>query len=385
MKDIKKMDKTLFFLLVVYCIFGLMMILSASSVSTVLRYNVSSNHFFVRQLAALIVAFFGGFIVLLIPTNKYKGISYLGLLGVIMLLLLVLVKGEITNNAQSWFEVGPFNLQPSEFAKTVTILFMAVFYHNLTAKNNRNLSVYLIPLSIVFIMTILIAKQPDWGSAVILLAISGLTFLSVPIIRKNFWKIAQLGMIGVFLIVCILLFTGNKLLSKEQMSRFNFQSPCTRYQEDTGYQVCNGLIAISNGGLLGTGLGQSTQKYMYLPESHTDFIFPIICEELGAIVGAFVILGYGFILLRMYKIAKDADNLRTSIIAYGAFWYFAFHIIINLLGVLALIPLTGVPLPFLSYGGSYTLNAVLMIFCVERVAIENKKNKFNREMAKIQG
>ena len=143
------------------------------------------------------------------------------------------------------------------------------------------------------------------------------------------------------------------------------------------------LTGISNGGLSGVGLGQSTQKYMYLPESHTDFIFPIICEELGAVIGALVIIGYGFMLLRIYRIAKCADNLRTSLIAYGAFWYFALHILVNLLGVLALIPLTGVPLPFLSYGGSYTLNAILMIFCVERVAIENKKNRFNREMSKI--
>jgi cell division protein FtsW (lipid II flippase) len=122
---------------------------------------------------------------------------------------------------------------------------------------------------------------------------------------------------------------------------------------------------------------------MYLPESHTDFIFPIVCEELGAVFGALIIVGYGVILLRIYRIAKSADNLRTSIIAYGAFWYFALHIIINLLGILALIPLTGVPLPFLSYGGSYTLNAIVLIFVVERVAIENKKNKLTREIAKI--
>lgn len=383
MKDIKKIDKTLLVMTIIYSIFGLMMILSASSASTVLRYQVSSNHFFVRQLIVLIAAYIVGFIVLLIPTRKYKGIAYLGVIGIFFLLILVLVKGKITNNAQSWFAIGPFNLQPSEFAKTVLILFSAVYYHNLTYSNNKNLSLYFIPLCIDLVMTFLIAKQPDWGSAAILIAISGLTFLSVPMIKKNMSKIMKLGMIGVVLVGMVLMFKGGDIFTSEKLSRFNFKSPCTRYREDTGYQVCNGLIAISNGGLFGVGLGQSTQKYMYLPESHTDFIFPIICEELGAIVGVIVIIGYGIMLLRMYKIAKSADNLRTSLIAYGAFWYFALHIIVNLLGVLALIPLTGVPLPFLSYGGSYTLNAILMIFCVERVAIENKKNRFNREMAKI--
>ena len=378
MKDIKKLDKILFIMTLIYSVFGLMMILSASSASTVLRYQVSSNHFFIRQLIVLIAAYVAGFIVLLIPTRKYKGIAYLGTIGIVFLLLLVLVKGEITNNAQSWFAIGPFNLQPSEFAKTVLILFSAVFYHNLTYSNNKNLSLYFIPLCIDLAITILIAKQPDWGSAAILLAISGLTFLSVPMIKRNMSKIIKLGSIGIVLVGSILLFKGGDIFTSEKLSRFNYKNPCTRYREDTGYQVCNGLIAISNGGLLGVGLGQSTQKYMYLPESHTDFIFPIICEELGALIGVIVILGYGIILLRMYKIAKSADNLRTSLIAYGAL-----HIIVNLLGVLALIPLTGVPLPFLSYGGSYTLNAILMIFCVERVAIENKKNKFNREMAKL--
>ncbi|MBQ6840955.1 MAG: FtsW/RodA/SpoVE family cell cycle protein [Bacilli bacterium] len=383
MKDIKKIDKTLLILTIIYSVFGLMMILSASSASTVLRYQVSSNHFFIRQLIVLILAYIVGFVILFIPTKKYKFISYAGTIGVFFLLVLVLVKGEITNNAQSWFAIGPFNLQPSEFAKTVLILFTAVFYHNLTYSNQRNLSLYFIPLCIDLVMTFLIAKQPDWGSAAILLAISGLTFLSVPMIMKNISKIMKLGLIAVVLVGGVLMFKGGDIFSSEKLSRFNYKSPCTRYKEDTGYQVCNGLIAISNGGLFGMGLGQSTQKYMYLPESHTDFIFPIICEELGAIIGVVVILGYGVMLLRMFKIAKSADNLRTSLIAYGAFWYFALHILVNLLGVLALIPLTGVPLPFLSYGGSYTINAILMIFCVERVAIENKKNRFNRELSKI--
>lgn len=383
MKDIKKIDKTLLVMTIIYSVFGLMMILSASSASTILRYQVSSNHFFIRQLIVLVGAYVAGFIVLFIPTRKYKGIAYLGTIGIFFLLLLVLVKGEITNNAQSWFAIGPFNLQPSEFAKTVLILFAAVFYHNLTYANQKNLSLYFIPLCVDLVMIFLIAKQPDWGSAAILLAMSGLTFLSVPMIIKNISKVMKLGLIALVLIGGVLMFKGGDILTGEKLSRFNFKNPCTRYQEDTGYQVCNGLIAISNGGLFGVGLGQSTQKYMYLPESHTDFIFPIICEELGAVIGALVIIGYGFMLIRIYRIAKSADNLRTSLIAYGAFWYFALHILVNLLGVLALIPLTGVPLPFLSYGGSYTLNAILMIFCVERVAIENKKNRFNREMSRI--
>jgi len=167
------------------------------------------------------------------------------------------------------------------------------------------------------------------------------------------------------------------------LQRFQFANPCTRYTENTGYQVCNGFIAIHNGGLFGVGLGNSSQKYLYLPESHTDFIFPIIIEEWGAIVGVLLILGYMIMLYRILKIAREAENLRLSILAYGVFLYLLFHILVNLLGVLALIPLTGVPLPLLSYGGSFTLNVVIMLFVVERVNIENKTIKTKREMAEI--
>ena len=122
---------------------------------------------------------------------------------------------------------------------------------------------------------------------------------------------------------------------------------------------------------------------MYLPDSHTDFIFPIICEELGLITGIIVILGYLFMLYRINIIAKEADNVRNRTIAFGTFWYFAIHIIINLFGVLGLMPLTGIPLPFLSYGGSYTLNALILIAFVIRISIENKTAKFQKELASL--
>ena len=153
--------------------------------------------------------------------------------------------------------------------------------------------------------------------------------------------------------------------------------------DDTGYQVCNGLIAYHNGGLFGVGLGNSSQKYLYLPEAHTDFIFPILVEELGLLVGIFVLIGYILILYRILKIAKSCDNIRNFIICYGTFIYILLHLIINLAGSLALIPLTGVPLPFLSYGGSYNMNIILMCFVLQRIAIENKINEEKRQIKLI--
>ena len=153
--------------------------------------------------------------------------------------------------------------------------------------------------------------QPDWGSAAIIGAIAILTFLSVPMIKKNILKIMKIFVIGIIVLALALLYKGGNILSSNKLSRLNFKAPCTRYQEESGYQVCNALIAISNGGLFGVGLGQSSQKYLYLPESHTDMIFPIICEELGSIVGALTILLYGVILFKIFNSEYSSYLTRT--------------------------------------------------------------------------
>lgn len=383
-KLLARTDKWLLLMMFIYMILGLIMIFSSSSVSTVLRYNVNSYHFFIRQLIFLIGSLvIGFFIVLRLPTSKYRYFSSFFVLVIIVLLMGLFVYGKITNGAQGWYDLKFFSLQPSEFAKSVVIIFMAVFYNKLARKKVNNVGIYFIPLAIALLMIILVMAQPDFGGAVILGCIAFGIFMSVPIIKNNAMKVVKFLVIGVIILVVGLLYSGSEIFNNAQLRRFEFRNPCERYMEDTGYQVCNGFIAIHNGGLWGVGLGNSTQKYLYLPESHTDFIFPIIVEELGVLMGILIIFGYMFMLYRILKIAKEADNLRNSILAYGTFIYIAIHLLINLLGVLALIPLTGVPLPLLSYGGSYTINVVLMLFVVERVAIENKISKAKKEIQNI--
>ncbi len=378
---IGKMDKPLLILTILYSILGLVMILSASSVSAVLRYHVSSSHFFIRQLIFVVVAFLVGFgFVLRFPTSKYKYVTPLMVLGIGGSLIALFVYGKISGGAQSWFDLGFFSLQPSEFAKSVLIIYMAVFYSK-SLKKKKTLYYNLIPVTIAILFFVLIAMQPDLGGAVILAGITFFLFNIIPIDKKGKMKLIKVIGIGAVLIGVLLLYNGTELLNSVQMSRLEFKNPCSRYQEKTGYQVCNGFIAIHNGGVFGVGLGNSSQKYLYLPEAHTDFIFPILVEELGLIVGSLVIIGYGIILYRILKIAKMADNPRGSILAYGTFLLMLFHLIVNLMGVLALIPLTGVPLPFLSYGGSFTLNVLLMTFVVQRVAIETKTNQAKKEIA----
>ena len=380
-KLFSKMDIPLFIMVVLYVALGLVMIYSASNITAVVRYGYQPYHFFIRQAIFVLVSFFIGFLIVLrFPTRNYGALAWPLVFLLIGSLALLFVKGKIAGGAISWFDLKYFKVQPSEFAKSILVIFMAIYYNKLHYKKVKNIYAYFVPLGFAAIIIGLVFMQPDLGSAAIIAGIVFLTFISIPVVQNNIMKFIKIIAIGCILAMVAFLYSGNDFLSSIQKGRLNFRNPCSRYTDTTGYQVCNGFIAINNGGLFGVGLGNSTQKYLYLPESHTDFIFPIIVEELGLVTGIVIILGYAYILARILKIAKSSENLRCSILAYGTFWYFTLHILVNLLGVLALIPLTGVPLPFLSYGGSFTVNAIIMIFVVERVNIENKINKTKREI-----
>lgn len=383
-KVFANLNYLLLLLMVIYTAFGLLMIFSASSVSAVLRYQVPTNYFVLRQLLFMIAAYIVGFVILLVPTGSgiYKiggRFIYIGI-GALVAIFSI---GKVAGGAQSWFELGNYNLQPAEFIKVLLIVFFAVYYSNIYKKKKINLLSMLYPIGIAFVAFVLTLLQPDLGGALIIGVITALVFFSLPFGKKEKKMVRNLGIGGVVLVLLLVFVGGVQLFKSYQLTRFDFTKPCAKYSLDTGYQVCNGYIAIHNGGLTGVGLGNSTQKYLYLPEAHTDFIFPIICEELGLIVGILVVIGYFIMLITMLKIAKEADNIRNSILAYGIFCYFLVHILINLLGVLGLIPLTGVPLPFLSYGGSYNICVVLSFFILQRVHYENRDAKLRRKIESL--
>ena len=374
-----RIDKPLFITFMIMLLLGLVMIYSSSSISSVLRYNKPSYFFFEKQLIFIIGAFIVGYFIMKTPTKFYKGVAYLGLVVFSLLLISLITKRVITNNASSWYKVGFLSIQPSEFIKSFSILTMGFFYGKYFSRKDPNIIGAIIPMVVYVICAILIVLQPDLGSAAIYAGIVGAIFLSLPF-KEKYMKYVKYGsLVVVFIALYILLFHSSGL-THTQESRLNYKAPCSRYTQETGYQVCNGFIAIKNGGLFGVGLGNSTQKYLYLPESHTDFIYPIIVEELGLIIGVLVIVAYAVMLYRIYLISKNATNLRNQIICYGVFIYLALHIIINLVGITALLPLTGVPLPLLSYGGSFVINVTCMIFIVERIAYETT---YERNLEKI--
>ena len=384
-KIFANLNYLLLLLMIIYTTFGCLMIFSASSVSTVLRYGVSTDYFVVRQIIALVLAYVAGFFVLFVPTTSrlYKWLSYVIYAGILWLAGLF-IYGKVAGGALSWFEIGNRSLQPAEFVKLMLILFFAVYYSGLQKKKNKiNFLNMMFPMGIAILVCGLVLAQPDLGGAIIIAAISMLVFFSLPFGKKEKWSVVKLGIGGVVIVAFLIFICDVQIIKPYQMQRFDYAKPCTKYSLDTGYQVCNGYIAIHNGGLGGVGLGNSTQKYLYLPEAHTDFIFPIICEELGLVVGIAVIIGYFVMLFIMLKIAKETDNLRSSILAYGIFCYFLIHILVNLLGVLGLIPLTGVPLPFLSYGGSYNLCVVVSLFVLQRIHYENREAKLRRKIENL--
>ena len=378
-----KIDKPLFFSVTLLVIFGILMIYSASSVSTILRYNTETWIFFGKQLFYVCVMYFIAFpIITRFPTNKYAIFRFpLLIIGIFSLIGLFLFAG-ITNDTRSWYNFPFFSLQPSEFMKSILIITGAIYYNMLNKDRKASMRNYLLIFGYGILATFLIAAQPDLGSAIITGGISFMIFISVPYIVKRkkvvFLSIALIGIVGLLSFNTI----KDKVLTETQLSRFDYKNPCDKKQ-GSGYQVCNGFIAINNGGLIGEGFGNSTQKYLYLPESHTDFIYPIIIEEVGYIAGITVLILYIIILWRILKIAREAHNLRCSILAYGTFWFIALHIIVNLYGILALFPLTGVPLPFLSYGGSSIANVLLMTFITLRVSIENKEETAKKILKKL--
>jgi len=373
-KIFSKMDKPLLLVTTIFLIFGLLMILSASSMESFMRYNYSPYHYFFRQLIFIIIGFFSFLFIIIFPTKNYNKLDKFLLTGITVSLIGLLAYGYAANNAASWYKIGPITIQPSEFAKIVIIVYLSAYYEK--NKNNLDNQWNIIkPILFIVIIVSLVAIQPDMGTALIITLITLLIFYAVPI-EKKYRSIFNKIFIGGITIVSLLLITaGGKLLKSYQLERFNFIDPCERYQEDSGYQLCNSFIAFKNGGIKGQGLGASTQKYLYLPESYTDFIYPIIVEEWGLIAGIIILFGYLFILYRIIRIARRAKNLRNSLICYGIFAYLLTHIVVNLGGVMGLIPLTGVPLPFLSYGGSYAICLMISLGLVQRVAIENNKNK----------
>ena len=370
LKIIKGMDKPLLIVSIILFALGLITIYSASNVTAFMQYDADPSRYFMKEALFLLAGVVIALIFVRIPTNRYAGLSWFAtfVIGVIIVVLALL--GQVVNGMSGWINYNGLGIQPSEFAKIAIIPLIATFYSK-NMKYRKDFWKMMVPMIVTVLMTGAIVFQGDLGTAIIFFGLCLLMFFFSPVARTIKVKIFGLGLVFTVLLALVVVIGGDKILPQDKMERFNYKDPCSRYVT-TGNQLCNSYIAINGGGLTGKGLGNSTQKYLYLPESHTDFVFAIYVEELG-LIGALVLFVLYFVLIiRIVVIGKKA-NTTGALICYGVAFYVFMHIMVNLTGVMGLLPMTGVPLPFISYGGSICLCVILALTMVQRVAYENAK------------
>ena len=369
MKILRKIDKPLLIISVILFAIGLIAIYSASNVTAYMLNEANPGRYFMKESVFLLGGFFACYFLIKIPTKSYGGFSWLITFILIGVIVVITLLGQVINGMSAWLNYNGLGIQPSEFIKIAIIPLIATFYDK-NYKYRDNFKIVMIPMVIAMIAAGSIVFQGDLGTAIIFSGLCGLMFFFSPV--SNRIKLRILGIILIFaaFLGIILMSGGDKILPQDKLARFNFKDPCSRYIT-TGNQLCNSYIAINGGGITGKGLGNSTQKYLYLPEAHTDFIFAIFVEEMG-IIGAVVLISLYFVLLvRIIVIGKSSPTISKRLICYGVSFYLFMHIIVNLTGVLGIMPMTGVPLPFMSYGGSVCICTLVALMMVQRISYEN--------------
>ena len=349
----KKMDYILLFSTVVLCLFGLMMIYSSSCVWADYKFN-NSYHYVINQFIFFIIGLFMMIFISKIDYKIYYKYSNIILFICFILLVLVLIPGvgSVRNGSRSWFGIGGFGIQPSEACKIGLIIFTSKYLSLNERYIKRFFSGVLPILFVVLIFFGLIMLQPDLGTGVILfLSIISILFIA-GVDLKFFIFGGVVGVIGVVILIIIAPYRMNRITS--------FINPWDDAL-GTGFQIIQSLYAIGPGGLLGTGYLNSVQKHFYLPEPQTDFIFSIICEEFG-VVGSIIVVGLFLILFyRGIKISLNCTDSFSKYLCFGILFQLIFQTIMNLFVVIGLIPVTGVTLPFISYGGSSLLISMASI------------------------
>ncbi|HHW68756.1 MAG TPA: FtsW/RodA/SpoVE family cell cycle protein [Tenericutes bacterium] len=377
-KTFKDMDKLLFFLMVGMIIFGLLNIVTASSREAVVRYETSLYHYFFQQLKMVTIGMVGFIFFLNLPTKRYYKFAGIAFCICFLLCFYLLLTGVELKGAKNWIRIAGFTFQPSEISKPVIIVCLALlferFNRRLRMKSLNHISMIGIILIVGMVIPVIVFLQKDLGTMLIMVSIFAVMFWFSPVLKEEKFKTIMLGIVLCIAACFIMLITKGYILTEAQTARFNFFNPCSNY-EHGGYQVCNAFIAINDGGLFGLGIGKSKQKYSYIPEPHTDSVFAIIAEEYGFLRSSIIFLVYILMLKKIFELASNANTMRGRYICIGAGVYLFSHIMINLGGLFGVIPLTGVPLPFLSYGGSYIISLMSTFGVIQRIAIETKNQK----------
>lgn len=354
----KKLLGWLFILPIILSLIGLFFVFESSSVKSFQEFG-DSFHFFKLQaiwigLGIVTLIFFS-----LFDYHNLYYLSFFMMLATILLLLFVLMPGigYSAGGARRWIDLGIINFQPTELAKFSVIIYLSSWFIH---RERKRFFSFLILLSILMFFIIL---QPDMGTAIIVFLLSIMVYFYAGIELFYLLLLLPIATVGFIVLVKISPYRFNRLIA--------FFNP----QFDplgTTYHINQILISLSVGGLFGKGLGASRQKYLFLPEAHTDSIFAIIAEESGFVGTVSLIAFIFFFLSSLYKIAKNAPDRFGKLLAGGIFAFFNLQFIINLGGMVNLIPLTGIPLPFISYGGSNLLVSFALMGILINIARQSK-------------
>lgn len=323
---------------------GIVMVYSAGSVLAFHDYG-DSFYFVKRQLLFAVLGLAAMFFMMNLDYRHLRKYAKLGLLGCFVLLIIVLIPGigVVRGGARSWLGISSFGIQPSEFMKLGMILFLSYWLSKEDYKITMFTKGLLPPLGIMGLAFGLIMLQPDLGTGTVMMGASLLIVFTAGARIKHLTGLAAVGVLG---------FVGLILAAPYRLQRITaFLDPWSD-PLGAGYQIIQSLYAIGPGGLAGLGLGMSRQKYSYVPEPQTDFIFSILSEELGFIGGLLVLLLFLILVWRGMRVAMTVEDSFGSLLAVGIVGMVAVQVVINIGVVIGLMPVTGITLPLISYGGS---------------------------------
>ncbi|RNC29512.1 MAG: putative peptidoglycan glycosyltransferase FtsW [Candidatus Dichloromethanomonas elyunquensis] len=343
----RKVDAVLLGTILILLLIGIIMTYSSSAVKGYLYYE-DPYHYFKAELIWVALGLAAMTVALVIDLKLLCQWTKPILLFALVLLVLVKIPGigKTVNGAQRWIGLGPLSIQPSEVIKLAMVLMMARFL----SANSNNIRYFfrgVVPsLGLLGVVCALIMLQPDLGTTLVMAAT---VFFMLLAVGANLWHMAGLGLAGLGMVAAAI------IAAPYRMRRiFAFLDPWAD-PSGKGYQTIQSLLALGPGGLFGLGLGQSRQKFLYLPENHTDFIFAMIGEELGFIGATLVVLLFFLFIWRGFRTAMKAPNSFLSLLAVGLTSLIGIQAMINMGVVTGVLPVTGITLPFLSYGGTSLL------------------------------
>lgn len=386
-KYAKYIDYPLVVTYILLCMVGLVMVYSASMVAATKGtltggIPVAGTYFYSRQLLYVImsfgIVFFMAFFlnVKFLEQTRFQKWMMLIIVG---LLCATLVIGSNINGSKSWINLGFMNLQASELLKIALILYIPYMIEKKRPKVFKEPKLLTSPIVLAAFCMGLVLLQKDVGQTLLIIIIFFSILFYAGIGVEKTVKYLLMVIIGVVVIGGLALIFG--LVPHYLTARFSTLVNPFSNEAGTGYHISNSLLAIGNGGLFGRGLGNSIMKLGYLPEPHTDFIFSIICEELGLIGGLFVICLLFFIVYRAFQLANKTSSYFYKLVCVGIASYIGSQTFVNLGGISGTIPLTGVPLPFISFGGSSMISLSiamgLLLITAKQIKIDEQYKKEN--------